>query len=120
ERQRREFQQALGVGPARLETLARATGLRCRVLDTRDDPLPVAGELLGATRTRMMPSPPAPPPASTGPVLRDIHLPPAPPWWPPAPGWWLLAALVLLGCIALAWLWRRQRRLQQRRRQWLD
>jgi len=68
----------------------------------------------------MMPSPPAPPPASTGPVLRDIHLPPAPPWWPPAPGWWLLAALVLLGCIALAWLWRRQRRLQQRRRQWLD
>ena len=30
-------------------------------------------------------------------VLRDIHLPPAPPWWPPAPGWWLLAAAVLAG-----------------------
>ncbi|MDO1529082.1 DUF4381 family protein [Fulvimonas sp. R45] len=27
--------------------------------------------------------------------LRDIHLPPAPPWWPPAPGWWVLAALLL-------------------------
>jgi hypothetical protein len=64
----------------------------------------------------MMPSPPA----STGPVLRDIHLPPAPPWWPPAPGWWLLAALALLAGMALAWLWRRQRRLRQRRRQWLD
>jgi len=41
----------------------------------------------------MMPvAPPAPPKL----VLRDIHMPPAPPWWPPAPGWWLLAALVLV------------------------
>lgn len=64
----------------------------------------------------MMPSPSA----STGPVLRDIHLPPAPPWWPPAPGWWLLAALALLAGVVLAWLWRRQRRLRRRRRQWLD
>ena len=31
-----------------------------------------------------------------GPVLRDIHLPPAPSWWPPAPGWWLLAAICIL------------------------
>ena len=52
ERQRREFQQALGAGPARLETLAHSVGLRCRVLDTRDDPLPAVGELLGATRAR--------------------------------------------------------------------
>lgn len=52
ERQRREFQQALGAGPARLETLARGTGLRSRVLDSRDDPLAAVGELLGATRTR--------------------------------------------------------------------
>ena len=29
-------------------------------------------------------------------VLRDIHQPPAPPWWPPAPGWWVLFALVLV------------------------
>ncbi|HKR76345.1 MAG TPA: DUF4381 family protein [Rhodanobacter sp.] len=58
-------------------------------------------------------------PASAGPVLRDIHLPPTPPWWPPAPGWWLLATLLLLAVVALAWLWRRQRRLRQRRRQWL-
>ena len=59
------------------------------------------------------------PPASTGPVLRDIHLPPAPSWWPPAPGWWLLAALALLTIVVLAWQWRRQHRLRQRRRQWL-
>jgi len=63
----------------------------------------------------MMPAPPA----STGPALRDIHLPPAPAWWPPAPGWWLLAVLALLAGVALVWLWRRQRRLRQRRRQWL-
>lgn len=63
----------------------------------------------------MMPSPPT----STGPVLRDIHLPPAPAWWPPAPGWWLLAALVALAVLMLLWLWRRQRVLRQRRRQWL-
>ena len=44
-------------------------------------------------------------------VLRDIHQPPAPPWWPPAPGWWLLAAL-LLALVALpAWrAWSRTRR----------
>jgi uncharacterized protein (DUF58 family) len=52
ERQRHEFQQALGAGPARLEALARDMGLRCRVLDTRDDPLPAASALLGAARKR--------------------------------------------------------------------
>lgn len=41
-----------------------------------------------------------------GPVLRDIHLPPAL-WWPPAPGWWLLSALLLLVAIGAAWWWRR-------------
>lgn len=40
--------------------------------------------------------------------LRDIHPPPEPSWWPPAPGWWLLALLAVLGCIALAALWRRR------------
>ena len=44
-------------------------------------------------------------------VLRDIHQPPAPSWWPPAPGWWIVAALVLLAALALAWRgWRRRRR----------
>ncbi len=41
-------------------------------------------------------------------VLRDIHLPPAPPWWPPAPGWWAVAGLLLLLLIAAALLWRRR------------
>lgn len=45
-------------------------------------------------------------------VLRDIHQPPAPPWWPPAPGWWLLAGIVIALAAGLL-LWRRQR---QRRR----
>ncbi|WP_372018778.1 DUF4381 family protein [Pseudoxanthomonas sp. 10H] len=48
--------------------------------------------------------------------LRDVHLPPSPPWWPPAPGWWWLGAIVLL--VLVAWLgraaWRRARR-----RRWL-
>jgi hypothetical protein len=45
--------------------------------------------------------------------LRDVHPPPAPPWWPLAPGWWLvLLAAVVLAALALrvapAW-WRRLR-----------
>jgi len=56
-------------------------------------------------------------PATPGPQLRDIHLPPDPSWWPPAPGWWLLAAL-LIGLIVLAarWLLRRRRERQWHRR----
>lgn len=46
-------------------------------------------------------------------VLRDIHQPPAPPWWPPAIGWWLVAAVVLLAIGA--WAWRRWRRHRLRR-----
>ncbi len=43
--------------------------------------------------------------------LRDVHEPPAPPWWPPAPGWWAVAAVVavLLAGWA-AWRWRKARR----------
>ena len=46
--------------------------------------------------------------------LRDIHMPPAPPLWPLAPGWWLVIAgglAIALG--ALAWRWRRRRRLRR-------
>jgi Domain of unknown function (DUF4381) len=43
-------------------------------------------------------------------ALRDIHLPPAPPWWPPAPGWWVLSgAFCTLLVIALL-VYRRLRR----------
>lgn len=46
-------------------------------------------------------------------ALRDIHLPPMPPWWPPAPGWWLLGlgalAAVALGARAGLRTWRRGR-----------
>jgi len=45
--------------------------------------------------------------------LRDIHEPPAPPWWPPAPGWWIVAGILLL---LFAWLaWRYWRRVRARR-----
>jgi hypothetical protein len=49
-----------------------------------------------------------------GPVLRDIHLPPAPGWWPPAPGWWLLAGICIL-CLFLTII--ALRRLAKGRRQ---
>jgi len=50
ERQRRDFQRALGTGPVQLGELAQALGLRWRSIDTTADPFePVAG-LLGAAR----------------------------------------------------------------------
>jgi hypothetical protein len=54
-------------------------------------------------------------PGTTAPPLelRDIHLPPSPPWWPPAPGWWVLAAAALILLVVGTWwglrLWRRRR-----------
>jgi Domain of unknown function (DUF4381) len=54
-------------------------------------------------------------PTPDGPRLRDIHPPPAPPWWPPAPGWWLLAALAVLVATVGAWLWLRARRRHRQR-----
>lgn len=49
--------------------------------------------------------------------LRDVHLPPSPPWWPPAPGWWIVSGIgVLLVAVAAAYAWHRRRR----RAHWLD
>lgn len=52
ERQRREFQQALGAGQARLAALAQALGLRHRTIDTVVDPLDAVVGLLGASGQR--------------------------------------------------------------------
>lgn len=52
---------------------------------------------------------PAGAPEQAGPVLRDIHLPPAPSWWPPAPGWWVLAGVAILFLLLGAWLASRRR-----------
>lgn len=60
---------------------------------------------------------PAPTGVASGPDLRDIHLPADPSWWPPAPGWWLLAALVLLAIVVAVRVWRRLRRVRDRRQQ---
>lgn len=46
-------------------------------------------------------------------VLRDVHVPAAPSWWPPAPGWWIVVAVVMaLALVLLAWSHRRRKRLQ--------
>jgi uncharacterized protein (DUF58 family) len=52
ERQRHEFQQALGAGPAQLGELAKSLGLRCASIDTAADPLDVVTRLFGAARPR--------------------------------------------------------------------
>ncbi|OOG47749.1 DUF58 domain-containing protein [Rhodanobacter sp. C01] len=50
ERQRREFQRALGAGPARLGELAQSLNLRCSQIDTVADPLSSVTGLFGVAR----------------------------------------------------------------------
>jgi cbb3-type cytochrome oxidase subunit 3 len=38
--------------------------------------------------------------------LRDIHVPPAPPWWPLAPGWWVLFGMICLIAVVACLLYR--------------
>ena len=52
DRQRRNFQRALGAGPDRLEHLARSLGLPVAVIDTVADPLAAVSNLIGNTRRR--------------------------------------------------------------------
>lgn len=39
-------------------------------------------------------------PPTSGPELRDIHVPPVSMWWPLAPGWWAIAVLLIAAIIA--------------------
>jgi uncharacterized protein (DUF58 family) len=50
ERQRREFQRALGAGPAQLAEMAKSLGLRCSSIDTTADPLDAVTGLFGVAR----------------------------------------------------------------------
>jgi uncharacterized protein (DUF58 family) len=50
ERQREDFQQVLGIGPARLGELARSLGLRCSSIDTTADVFESVTALLGSKR----------------------------------------------------------------------
>jgi uncharacterized protein (DUF58 family) len=50
ERQRSEFQQALGAGPARLSQMAGSLGLRCSEVDTAAEPFEQVASLLGMPR----------------------------------------------------------------------
>lgn len=51
ERQRAEFKNAIGAGPARLTELTAALGLRCSKIDTVADPLATVTGLLGSARS---------------------------------------------------------------------
>jgi hypothetical protein len=51
ERQRRDFQRALGGGPARLGELAQSLGLRWNSIDTAADAFDAVSGLLGARRS---------------------------------------------------------------------
>ena len=51
ERQRRDFQRAIGAGPAQLGELAKSLGLRFSTIDTAADPLDAVVSVLGARRS---------------------------------------------------------------------
>lgn len=51
ERQRREFQQTLGAGQARLGAMARALGIAHQIIDTASDPVDTVATLLAGKRT---------------------------------------------------------------------
>ncbi|GAB6195571.1 DUF4381 family protein [Lysobacter xanthus] len=47
-------------------------------------------------------------------ILRDLHRPPAPPFWPPAPGWWMLATAIALAALVALVVRRRRARARAR------
>jgi Domain of unknown function (DUF4381) len=50
-------------------------------------------------------------------ALRDVHMPPAPPWWPPAPGWWVLFGVICFALVLVFLFYRRWHRVRARRQQ---
>lgn len=57
------------------------------------------------------------PPPQGDVALRDVHMPPSPPWWPPAPGWWVLLSIVCLALVVFFLFYRRWRRAHTRHQQ---
>jgi hypothetical protein len=56
------------------------------------------------------------PPPQSDVALRDVHMPPSPPWWPPAPGWWVLLGIVCFALVVVFLFHRRWHRARARRR----
>ncbi len=81
----------------------------------KTDPPQPAAPWQGAAPIDPQAAPSTAPPVDPLAELRDIHLPAPVSFWPPAPGWWIVAGLVVLALLGLAYLeWRRRQTLAYR------